>query len=200
MPTARLHPLPLLVVDFFVLTQVLAAGKVSDDFFMLILDSNIPRVATGAASLASGPGDVLLFNAVPGLVLAAEEKSGEPLGSDSGDSKSRAGGLKTPKTEKPDAVSPAVKTPPAAKGVKGAVTERVPESRAPVKPAAPERKLQEPEVPAEKSPSILQMLEGHETELLVAVAIALAFFVIGWICGGNYYVRRDRRRRTKLRF
>jgi hypothetical protein len=196
MATVRLQPLPLLFVDFLMLTQVLAAGKVSNDSFMPIVDLNIPRVATGAALLAPGPGDVLLFSAA-GLVLAAEEKSAEPFGSDSADSKSRAGDSKTPKTEKPDAASPAVKAPPA---VKSAATARALESRSPANPAAPERKLQEPEVPAEKSPSILQMLEGHETELLVAVAIALAFFVIGWICGGNYYVRRDRRRRTKLRF
>jgi hypothetical protein len=54
--------------------------------------------------------------------------------------------------------------------------------------------------PAEPPASIMKMLEGRERELLAAAAIAAAFFVIGWICGGNYYLRRDRRRRTKLRF
>ena len=53
---------------------------------------------------------------------------------------------------------------------------------------------------AEPSASIMKMLEGRERELLAAIAIAAAFFAIGWICGGNYYLRRDRRRRTKLRF
>ena len=53
---------------------------------------------------------------------------------------------------------------------------------------------------AAEPPSIMKMLEGRERELLAAIAIAAAFFAIGWICGGNYYLRRDRRRRTKLRF
>jgi len=53
---------------------------------------------------------------------------------------------------------------------------------------------------AEPPVSIMKMLEGRERELLAAIAIAAAFFAIGWICGGNFYLRRDRRRRTKLRF
>ena len=54
--------------------------------------------------------------------------------------------------------------------------------------------------PPTKSPSLIQMLEGRETDMLLWLAIAAAFFLIGWICGGNYYLRRDRLRRTKLRF
>jgi|ERR671919_910585 hypothetical protein len=75
-------------------------------------------------------------------------------------------------------------------------------SKAPAatKSIVPVDKSQEEKNPPEKSPSILQMLEGHETELMFAAAIAAAFFFIGWICGGNYYLRRDRRRRTKIRF
>ena len=192
MATARLHPLPLLLVDFFLLTTpVLAAGtagKVSDDFFMPIVDLDGPRVAAGAALLASGPGDIFTVR----LVLAAGEKSDEAAPS-AGDSKADNGASKTPKTEKSTGDSPALKAPAAAKA-------RSRESRVPAKPAGPTEKPQEQEVADGKSPSILQMLEGHEKELLVAGAIALAFFVIGWICGGNYYVRRDRRRRTKLRF
>jgi hypothetical protein len=60
--------------------------------------------------------------------------------------------------------------------------------------------MQKEEVLPEKPRSIMQMVEGHETELLVAAAIAVAFFSVGWVCGGNYYRRRDRRRRTQLRF
>jgi hypothetical protein len=60
---------------------------------------------------------------------------------------------------------------------------------------AVEKKLQ-----PQKSPSILQMIEGREREVLIGAAIAVGFFFIGWISGGNYYVRRERRRRTKLRF
>jgi hypothetical protein len=44
------------------------------------------------------------------------------------------------------------------------------------------------------------MLEGHERELWVGISIAASFFFIGWISGGNYYVRRERRRRSKLSF
>lgn len=52
---------------------------------------------------------------------------------------------------------------------------------------------------AAKSPSVLQLLEGHETELVIAAAIAAGSFIIGWICGGNYYLRRDRLQRRKIR-
>jgi len=54
--------------------------------------------------------------------------------------------------------------------------------------------------PSNKSPSILQMLDGHERELVIGAAVAVGFFLIGWISGGRYYVRRDRRRRSKLSF
>jgi hypothetical protein len=59
---------------------------------------------------------------------------------------------------------------------------------------------QEQNIPADKSPSIIQMLEGREGDLLVWVSIAVVSFMIGWIFGGNYYLRRDRVRRRKLRF
>jgi hypothetical protein len=58
----------------------------------------------------------------------------------------------------------------------------------------------EQENPAEKSPSIIQMLEGRESDLLVWLSIAVVSFMMGWIFGGNYYLRRDRVRRRKLRF
>ena len=54
--------------------------------------------------------------------------------------------------------------------------------------------------PAEKSPSIIQMLEGRENDVIIWVSIAAVAFVIGWILGGNYYLRRDRARSKKLRF
>jgi hypothetical protein len=201
MAVARLNPLPLLVVDLIILTQVMAAGaagNIVDDFFMPIVDLNGPRVAAGAVMPASDPGDALLFNAALHLVLAEDEKKlGETFAPDSSDSKTDRDNSKTTKSEKSDVVSPPAKTPASGKS---AAKPRMPESRLPAKPAGPMGKPQEQEVATGKSPSILQMLEGHETELLVAMAIALAFFLMGWICGGNYYLRRDRRRRTKLRF
>jgi hypothetical protein len=55
-------------------------------------------------------------------------------------------------------------------------------------------------IPAEKSPSVIQMLEGRENDLMLWASIALVAFLFGWICGGSYYVRRDRARSRKLRF
>jgi len=46
----------------------------------------------------------------------------------------------------------------------------------------------------------MELLEGRERDMVLWLTIAVAFFLIGWICGGNYYLRRDRIRRTKLRF
>ena len=69
-----------------------------------------------------------------------------------------------------------------------------PEGSVPTAPVAGQKS------PAEKSPSIIQMLEGREHELLIWVSIAGVAFAIGWILGGNYYLRRDRARSRKLRF
>jgi hypothetical protein len=195
MATARLHPLPLLVIDFFMLTQILTAGtpgKISDDSFMPIVDRNGSRVAAGSALPVSGPGHGFPFDTASLLVLAADEKSGDTSAPGRGDSKSAPSAAKTSKSEQPNVASPTLKAPAPGKSAATA--------RTPAKPVEPAEKSLEPELPDGKSPSILQMLEGHEKELLVAAAIALAFFIVGWICGGNYYLRRDRRRRTKLRF
>ena len=69
-----------------------------------------------------------------------------------------------------------------------------PESSAPASPVAQQK------TPDEKSPSIIQMLEGREHDLILWVSIAIIAFAIGWIFGGNYYLRRDRARSKKLRF
>jgi len=50
-----------------------------------------------------------------------------------------------------------------------------------------------------KSPSILQLLEVHEKEVKVALVVAGGAFVLGWICGGMYSVRRERKYRRRLR-
>jgi hypothetical protein len=55
-------------------------------------------------------------------------------------------------------------------------------------------------ISGEKSPSIIQMLEGREKDLILWASIAVGAFIIGWILGGNYYLRRDRARSRKLRF
>jgi hypothetical protein len=92
-----------------------------------------------------------------------------------------------PKQVKTATLAPA--TPPASKAP-------VPKSKSPVDATMAE----EQETSPRKSPSILQLVEGREQDLFIAGAIAVAFFSVGWICGGIYYLRRDRIRRTKLRF
>jgi hypothetical protein len=111
---------------------------------------------------------------------------------------------KTPTTEskeptkKADSTTPPkIPKPPAGKPTVTAPSSKAP---SPTKSIPPVDQPKEEKSPPGKSPSILQMLEGHETELMIATAIAATFFLIGWICGGHYYLRRDRRRRTKIRF
>ena len=68
-----------------------------------------------------------------------------------------------------------------------------PSTTAAAQPAAPKAAGAKPQ-------SILQMIEGHEAEFKIGLLIAVGSFVLGWICGGSYYVRRERKRRGKLRF
>jgi hypothetical protein len=58
----------------------------------------------------------------------------------------------------------------------------------------------EPPISTPKPSSLIQRLEGREDEVMLWIGIAITFFVVGWICGGNFYLRRDRNRRRKLRF
>jgi hypothetical protein len=75
-----------------------------------------------------------------------------------------------------------------------ATTAQKPERTTPTTPAL------EPKTLPEKSRSVIQMLEGRENDLIIWASIAVVFFAIGWIWGGNYYLRRDRARSRKLRF
>jgi hypothetical protein len=68
---------------------------------------------------------------------------------------------------------------------------------------APTKNAEQPENPRGplgKSPSLIELLQGREADMVLWLAIAAAFFLIGWVCGGNFYLRRDRMKRTKLRF
>ncbi len=47
---------------------------------------------------------------------------------------------------------------------------------------------------------LVRVLEGKEWEILRWFLAALCVFILGWICGGNYYLRRERVNRSKLRF
>src|SRR5918992_3259618 len=90
----------------------------------------------------------------------------------------------------------------APKTVSTAAAATVPAAAATNKSASPSpiSSVAEPPGPAAKSPSIIQMLEGRESDLIIWLAIALAAFIMGWVCGGTYYLRRHRARSRRLRF
>ena len=95
------------------------------------------------------------------------------------------------KTNAPEAKAPSKNTAPTA----------VPATPPPTTKTAPKPpSIDPPKVPEAKSQSILQMLEGHETEVKIGLIIAAFAFVLGWLCGGGYYARRERKSRHKLRF
>ena len=198
MSAAGLILLPLFMIDVATLAQILvapAAEKLPTSSMATtkLGDANIvyatPLMGLPAIGLRQDRGSQ--------LVLAAEEKSSQESVAESVDSKT---GSEEPTKETNEKSVPVPAAPKALPREKGTTSSRVAQPSTAKKPNTPVLKLEEQKPSAEKSPSILQMLEGHEPELLGAAAIALAFFFIGWICGGNYYVRRDRRQRTKLRF
>jgi len=53
--------------------------------------------------------------------------------------------------------------------------------------------------PEGQSPSLLQILEAHEAEVKIGLLVAGVAFVLGWFCGGFYYVRRENKHRRRLR-
>ena len=107
---------------------------------------------------------------------------------------------KTTTAASPTEKEPVVEAP--AVPAESVVEEKVrnPETQPiPVQPAAmPVQENQK--VADDRAPSVLQLLEGREGDMQLWAAIAVAFFIIGWICGGNYYLRRERRRRGRLSF
>jgi type IV secretory pathway VirB2 component (pilin) len=92
----------------------------------------------------------------------------------------------------PAAVGPASHSQSVASTKAGGSTK----TTAPVTPAAAAPQ----QAPEAKSQSILQMIEGHEAEVKIAALVAAIAFVLGWFCGGSYYIRRERKARRKLRF
>jgi len=47
---------------------------------------------------------------------------------------------------------------------------------------------------------LIVLLEMKKWDILWWLAVFACLFILGWICGGNYYLRRDRARGGKLRF
>jgi len=73
----------------------------------------------------------------------------------------------------------------------------------PLSPSGPPNqppKSDERKVSSNKAPSLIELLDGREADMILWLCIAVIFFLIGWISGGHYYLRRDRARRTRLRF
>ena len=66
-------------------------------------------------------------------------------------------------------------------------------------PSAAPGEVAKPETTDGKAPSLLQMLEGHELEVKIGLLVAGVAFVIGWFCGGHYYIRREQKHRRRLR-
>ena len=74
-----------------------------------------------------------------------------------------------------------------------------PKPAMPPSPTAPPVNVQSSPAPA-KSSALIQMIEGRETETLVCLGVSVLTFLLGWICGGIYALRRDRLKRGRLVF
>ena len=86
----------------------------------------------------------------------------------------------------------AIAEPVAAPAAKTTAAPSVPETAAPIETARVKA--------AEgQSPSLLQILEAHEAEVKIGLLVAGVAFVLGWFCGGFYYVRRENKHRRRLR-
>jgi uncharacterized protein YgiM (DUF1202 family) len=103
--------------------------------------------------------------------------------------------LNSPEAKEPAKNAAPTAVPPAA--TPAATTNEPPK---PPPPPAPVPRVEQPKAAEAKSQSILQMLEGHESEVKIGLIIAAIAFVLGWLCGGGYYARRERKSRHKLRF
>jgi uncharacterized protein YraI len=95
---------------------------------------------------------------------------------------------------------PPAKAPRETGETKEAVTAPVAEEETAVELPAPPASRVAAQVPKGRPLPIIKVLEGREGDLLGWFGLALCVFILGWICGGNYYLRRDRIKRTKIRF
>jgi len=109
----------------------------------------------------------------------------------------------TPESSAPQAAPAKTNSPQAKEPSKDTAPTAVPAAPAPpptTKAAPKPASIDPPKEPESKSQSIMQMLEGHETEVKIGLLVAGIAFALGWLCGGGYYARRERKSRHKLRF
>jgi hypothetical protein len=130
------------------------------------------------------------------LVNIADEPAAPVTPSVASPTQKSAANIEVKKTAKQPAVSTPASSAPASTTSAPMQAVPTPVTKAPSAAAQPAA----PKAAAAKPQSILQMIEGHEAEFKIGVLIAVGSFVLGWICGGSYYVRRERKRRGKLRF
>ena len=190
MSAARLIPLASFVINIMMLGQVLLASA-AEKRTVVFAAPTVGLFHLGDSSPVAGTiAARLTFDESTYFVLAAAEEPTQSAAIVSSESKAKTVDVNV--NEK--STVKAVESPARAAGRSDIAPQ--PQSKSIV----PIQNMQKEKAVPEKPRSIMQMLEGHETELLVAAAIAVAFFSVGWVCGGNYYLRRDRRRRTQLRF
>jgi hypothetical protein len=130
------------------------------------------------------------------LLKVAEEGSAQIPVAQAEKTKSSDGEKKEPATKDTGITAKVPQNPQAQNGPAGKSVKPASPSRS---TATPPRALQ-PKIPEAKSPSLLQMLEGHEAEVKIGLLIASVAFILGWFCGGHFYVRRERKRRSRLSF
>ena len=189
MSAARLIPLASFVVNIMMLGQVLLASA-AEKRTVVFGAPTVGLFPPGDSSPAGTIAARVTFDESTYFVLAAAEGPTQSAAIVSSESKAKTVDVNV--NEK--STVKAVESPARAAGRSDIAPQPQSKSIVPIQNMQKEKAL------PEKPRSIMQMLEGHETELLVAAAIAVAFFSVGWVCGGNYYLRRDRRRRTQLRF
>lgn len=127
------------------------------------------------------------------LLKLADETSGQSVTSQTAIQIAAASETKEP-AKKATPPAPAVPTSQSPTVAPTQAGESSKTATPPTPAAAPQRATEA------KSQSILQMIEGHEAEVKIAALVAALAFVLGWFCGGTYYLRRERKARRKLRF
>lgn len=125
-------------------------------------------------------------SAIPPARASDGTKSGADEGPGAKVSPSTAAPVKPSSPSSPPIKAPMTKAPPPA----GVGNAALPSGVATDKPVPP---------PA-KAPSLIQRLEGREGDAMIGLGIAVVFFLLGWIGGNIQARRRERSRRTSLRF